>query len=386
MGEKINIKAKIERHSRILKDTIFRRSVSKNKYTFSYKIVLFFVVCIFPFYPVLASFVYDNTIVDFYRWDIDESSILSSYYWDDESDTSPVFESDDGNFLSINTVLDWKRDLTWTNEVMTYIIKNWDSIDLIASKFWVSRNSIYWTNNFTENKIIHPGDKIKIPPVSWIVHKIVAMDTVSSIAKKYSVTEESILKQNRLTSEDTIKLWQDLVIPGWIKKNEPPKEKLLVKNDKNSKNNKLTPVPKNSKTEKYAKKWYSISSSSKTEYTDDEWNYTLTKRLAKRTFYWWNCTRFVAQYKNITWWWNAKEWLRNAADSWVETWDTPKSWSIVVFNWRWYNPRYWHVWIVTWVKWDNIIVKDMNYRSLNEVTIRKIPKSDSTIKWYIYVD
>jgi hypothetical protein len=28
----------------------------------------------------------------------------------------------------------------------------------------------------------------------------------------------------------------------------------------------------------------------------------------------------------------------------------------------------------------------MNYRRLNEVTYRKIPKNDRAIQWYIYVD
>jgi hypothetical protein len=28
----------------------------------------------------------------------------------------------------------------------------------------------------------------------------------------------------------------------------------------------------------------------------------------------------------------------------------------------------------------------MNYRKLNEVTVRKVPKSDGAIRWYIYVD
>ncbi len=35
---------------------------------------------------------------------------------------------------------------------------------------------------------------------------------------------------------------------------------------------------------------------------------------------------------------------------------------------------------------DYVIVKDMNYRSLHEVTIRKVPRDDVTIDGYIYVD
>lgn len=42
--------------------------------------------------------------------------------------------------------------------------------------------------------------------------------------------------------------------------------------------------------------------------------------------------------------------------------------------------------IVVDVTDDYVILKDMNYRSINEVTIRKVPKDDSTIDGYIYID
>lgn len=380
MVQKINLRAKIERHSRILKDNLLKSNISKNTYSLSYKIVLFLVIFVFPFYPVLATLIYDNTTVtEFYRWDIDQSSILSSYEWIDWGDGNTIFESEDWNFLSVSTISDWSRDLTWNNEIITYEIQYWDSIALIASKFWVSRNSIYWANNFTADKTIHPWEKIKIPPVSWLIHKVKKWDTISSIAMKYDINEEKILKQNLLTSEDPIKVWDEIVIPWWIKKVEVPvikeSKRLLTSNTWKKANTKNT----------NAKTWYSFASS-KTEYVEDTWEYALTKRTPKRSFNWWNCTRFVAQYKNVTWWWNAKDWLWNAKANWVATWSNPTVWSIIVFNGRWYNPRYWHVGIVTSVSWGNIIVKDMNYRALNEVTVRKVSANDGSIQWYIYAD
>jgi hypothetical protein len=64
---KINLRAKIERHSRILKDNLLKSNISKNTYSLSYKIVLFVIVFVFPFYPALATLVYDNTVANFYR-------------------------------------------------------------------------------------------------------------------------------------------------------------------------------------------------------------------------------------------------------------------------------------------------------------------------------
>ncbi|NDK08067.1 LysM peptidoglycan-binding domain-containing protein [Candidatus Gracilibacteria bacterium] len=378
MTPKVNIKAKIERHSRILKDSILKSNISKNKYSLSYKLVLFVIVFVFPFYPALANLLYDNTTVtNFDRADIDQTSILSAYKYEG-GDSNTLVESEDGNFLSVSTVSDGSRDLVGTNEIVTYEIKYGDSIALIASRFGVSRNSVYWANNFDDKTVIHPGQKIKIPPVSGLIHTIKKGDTISSLAKKYDINEEKILKQNLLTSEDPIKIGDELVIPGGIKKVEVPvikqSNKALANNNKTNKKN------------TYAKSGYTFVKGGKSEYVEDSGEYTLTKRTAKRSFQWGNCTRFVAQYKNVTWGGNAKDWLRNAKSNGVSTGYSPSVGAIVVFNGKGYNPRYGHVGIVTGVKDGSIIVKDMNYRALNEVTVRKVSSGDGSIQGYIYAD
>lgn len=380
MVSKVNLKARIERHSRILKDNLWNIHPFRALYhRFNYNLVLFLVVFLFPIYPLFSSFFYENSQYDFYRWDIDETSILDSY--DEQDDSSIEMISNDDEFLSINTIIsDWNRDVTWYNEVINYQVLPWDSFSSIAYKFWVSNNSILWANNFDPKRVLKPGENIKIPPVSGLIHQVKPWDTILSLASKYKISEDKILLQNWLQKTDQIYSWQVLIMP-WAKKEEPPKPKpkpVIAKND-----------PK--KTSKSSKKsnnswWYAFTSWWKSEFVDDEGDYDLIKRKAKWSFYWWNCTRYVAQYKNVNWSWNAKEWLSNARAKWHATWSEPSSWAIVVFNWRWYNPWYGHVWIVTRVSWDYIIVKDMNYRRLNEVTVRKVPIDDRAIRWYIYVD
>jgi surface antigen len=88
----------------------------------------------------------------------------------------------------------------------------------------------------------------------------------------------------------------------------------------------------------------------------------------------------VASYKNVNWRGNANQWLRNARAKGHATGSTPTLGSIVVLNGRGYNPRYGHVAIVMEVKKDYLIVSDMNYRRLYEVTYRKIPINDRAIK------
>lgn len=379
MVSKVNLKARIERHSRILKDNLWTIHPFRSMYhRINYNIVLFFVVFLFPVYPLFSSFFYDSTVYDFYRWDIDESSIIDSYSSDD-SEPSVSITSDE--FLSINTLLSEERDLEWYNEVIDYEVQPWESVSSIAYKFWVSNNSILWANNFDTNKVIHPWDKIKIPPVSWLIHKVKSWDTISSLAKKYWVDEAKILSQNSLVKDEKLSEWLVLIMPWAVKKIEVPKYVAKANPPKKSKT-----VVKAPATSNWAQWWYAFVDWWNSEFVETDWVYELVKRTPQWTFYWWNCTRYVAQYKNVNWSWNAKDWLRNAKSKWHSTWSEAWVWAIVVFNWKWYNPRYWHVWIVIDVTDDSIIVRDMNYRRLNEVTVRKVPKTDGAIRWYIYVD
>lgn len=338
-----------------------------------YNFVILSILFLLPIYPIFASIVYSNNQYDFLRNDIDESSIIWSFYSEgfegDFNDNSPILENVD-SYLSIKTILNNERDLDWTNEIVDYEIKSWDNISSIAYKFKVSNNSIYWANNFSKDHIIHPGDVIKVPPTSWLIHQVKKWDTIWSLAKLYSIDSEKIYEQNLITPDDTINIWDVLVIPWAIKKVEVP----VYKN-----------IPK-----KLVTKWdtdsYSFSNYAKSDYVNAWWKYKLVRRKPEHTFYWWNCTRYVSQYKNVSWWWNAKDWLNNASSKWIATWNNPSLGSIIVFNWRWYNPKYGHVWIVMDIVWDDIIISDMNYRRINEVTYRKIPKNERAIMWYIYVD
>jgi surface antigen len=379
MVSKVNLKARIERHSRILKDNLWTIHPFRSMYhKLNYIIVITLVIFLFPVYPLFSSFFYENSVYDFYRWDIDESTIIDSYSTDEDTQNSSLVWSD--NFLSINTLMNSDRDLEGYNEVVDYEVQAWDSFSSLAYKFWVSNNSILWANNFDSKKVLHPWDKIKIPPVSGLIHQVKKWETVAALAKKYSIDEKKILSQNSINSWDTLSEWVVLIIPGAIKKVEQP---VVAKTTtKITKSTSKTAT----KSANSAQWWYAFTSWGDSEFIESDWVYELVKRTPKWTFYRWNCTWYVAQYKNVDWSWNANQWLGNARSKWHTTWSTPGVWSIVVFNWKWYNPRYWHVWIVIDVTSDSIIVRDMNYRRLNEVTVRKVPKTDRAIQWYIYVD
>jgi len=109
----------------------------------------------------------------------------------------------------------------------------------------------------------------------------------------------------------------------------------------------------------------------------------INKANSQHVFYFWQCTFYVAQYKFVNWWWSAKDWIKNASKKWRVISKNPKVWSIVQFTWYWYNKDHWHVAIVRAIKWDYIIISEMNYRRLNEITYRYVNINNKSIDGYI---
>ncbi len=360
---KVNLQARIKRHSRILKDNLWNSLHNYKKKTAWYKIISIFIILIFPIYPVFSYFW--TTQADFYRWDIDESSILTYYdVWNKEDWlwNYTIFSSKD-SFLSIGALVE--DDKSSSNKMIEYTVIKWDTLELIARKYWVSQDTIRWANNL-DSKIqkVKEWTKLTFPPVTGVVYIVKRWDTISGIAKKYSVYTKDIVAQNNIKN-NYLKISQKLVIPGW----EFIKEKIKK------------PVPK------YIKKTYASkkpSSSYIAKSPSVKWLYPLRWRKPF-SWAWWNCTHYVASYKNVIWRWNANQWFRNAKAKGVPTWWNATKGSIVVLWGRWYNRWYGHVAIVRRVGKDYLIISDMNYRRLNEVTVRKIKRFWPHIRWYIYV-
>jgi murein DD-endopeptidase MepM/ murein hydrolase activator NlpD len=105
--------------------------------------------------------------------------------------------------------------------IITYIVEAGDTISGVAKKFDVSIDTIRWQNNLKTIDAIKPGQKIEIPPVTGIVHKVVRGETVYSIAKKYDVDPQQIINWpfNTYANDETFALaaGQTLVVPDGVK-------------------------------------------------------------------------------------------------------------------------------------------------------------------------
>lgn len=120
----------------------------------------------------------------------------------------------DSSFVSNNPVsLDYINTGFGNNQVSEYIVQAGDALSFIASDYGVSVNSIIWANNLINADNINPGQVLRIPPVSGIIHKVKKGDTVASIAKKYGVDEQKIIAFNELSEVGKLAIDDEIIVP-----------------------------------------------------------------------------------------------------------------------------------------------------------------------------
>lgn len=111
------------------------------------------------------------------------------------------------------------------DQVITYTVQKGDTISTIAKKYGISTDTIKWANDLKGDSLAI-GDELKILPVTGMVHKVESGETVYTIAKKYDTNPQGIVDFpfNDFANPQTFSLvvGQMLVVPDGIKPAEKP--------------------------------------------------------------------------------------------------------------------------------------------------------------------
>ena len=97
--------------------------------------------------------------------------------------------------------------------VQTYKVKSGDTLADIATKFKVSPMTVVWANDLKSKTDFKKGDTLRIPPVTGLIVKVTATDTLAAIAKRYGVEGTDILATNGIDDPNLV-VGQVLVLPG----------------------------------------------------------------------------------------------------------------------------------------------------------------------------
>jgi murein DD-endopeptidase MepM/ murein hydrolase activator NlpD len=94
-----------------------------------------------------------------------------------------------------------------------YTVRNGDTLTGIANRFGVSMMTVWWANRMTSKESLKAGDDIVIPPVNGLVVTVNAGDTLDSLAAANKIPAADIVKANALTDLNLI-VGQVLMLPG----------------------------------------------------------------------------------------------------------------------------------------------------------------------------
>jgi LysM repeat protein len=112
---------------------------------------------------------------------------------------------------------------------LNYTVRTGDTISKIARKFSISTNQLLQINNLSEKSFIIPGQRIKLVADAVVpkskaaadqtrIHTVKSGETVSSIAKKYSIAVTTVLAMNKLSPSAIIFPGQKLTIGSVVEK------------------------------------------------------------------------------------------------------------------------------------------------------------------------
>lgn len=154
---------------------------------------------------------------------IEESLRKQDLDWDTYSPSSALAAYIEGDQTAMTIESSRMR-----GEISEYIVRQGDTVSSIANKFGVSIDTVIWANNIKSVTKIKPGDNLKIPPVTGIVHKVQRGETVYSVATKYQANSQAIVDFpfNTFANDETFALavGQILIVPEGIM----PKAKPVV--------------------------------------------------------------------------------------------------------------------------------------------------------------
>lgn len=99
------------------------------------------------------------------------------------------------------------------NDITEYEVQSGDNLSSIAKKFDISVDTILWANDLNSKSSIKVGQKLVILPVSGISYKVKKGDTIGILARRFNVTERDIIDFNQ-TDGDKLIVGEKIIIPG----------------------------------------------------------------------------------------------------------------------------------------------------------------------------
>jgi len=112
-------------------------------------------------------------------------------------------------------------------EIVVHVVGEGETISSIAERYGLNEETVRWENNLTEKAVIKPGQELSILPLDGVRHRVKRGETIYTIAKKYGLDNsqaQMIIDYpfNEFLSDETFELvaGQWLMVPEGVKPDE----------------------------------------------------------------------------------------------------------------------------------------------------------------------
>ncbi len=102
---------------------------------------------------------------------------------------------------------------TSNTQISTYTVRDGDTISSVAKMFSVSVNTILWANDLSGKSVLRSGQTLVILPISGITYTVKSGDTLKGIAQKYHADVNDISNYNDLSVTVSLSAGQTIIIP-----------------------------------------------------------------------------------------------------------------------------------------------------------------------------
>jgi len=137
-----------------------------------------------------------------------------------DSEVNPWDAPSSASVLSASASLSSTDFSGYRGEIIEYTVEEGDTVSSIAQKYGVSEDTIRWQNDLKSKDSIKIGQVLEILPLTGIAHKVKKGDTVHSIAKKYDIDPQGIVNYpfNSFTNDETFELaiGQIVIVPDGV--------------------------------------------------------------------------------------------------------------------------------------------------------------------------
>ncbi len=256
----------------------------------------------------------------------------------DDDDVSLSFNIEDNALVKPNT-----GRVKGLVNIQVYTTQVGDTLSTIAKQYNISTDTLKWANSLP-NDTIKPGWHLKILPINGLLIKAGPNTTIPDIAYKYSGNVKQIVSYNGLESALDLEP-DDIIICPECKMPAPVAAKVAAKSGKAAAGN--------------------------------------TEKLAPskgHRFVAGQCTDYVARKKYVPWGGNAKNWIANSKAYGAVTDRNPEVGQIIVTS----ESRYGHVGYIESVNGRNVTFSEWNYRGPFIKTVRTLSVDSKVVKGIIH--